>query len=126
MSAPVEVRKMMRNVPALLLACATLLLPTLAVADQTGMASMHSWTKVGGRTCMSDHYHYGGTSGTKSTKKAALSDAIASWQSFTDFEYGSDWASFNLATGKQVDCSESSSGWSCQIEARPCLGKSRR
>lgn len=87
---------------------------------------MHSWTKVGGRTCMLDHYHYGGTSGSKPTRKAALSDAIGSWQSFTDFEYGSDWANFNIAVGKSVDCSESGSGWSCQIEARPCLGRSRR
>jgi hypothetical protein len=89
-----------------------------AFADQTGFASMHTQARVGGKMCMTDHYHYG--SGTGSTKAAAQRDAIGSWQSFTDFEYGSDWARFSKAVGKRVSCSGSGGGFSCQVEARPC------
>ena len=53
---------------------------------------MHDLRKEGGRTCFTDHYHYGNGSGA--TKASAQRDAIGSWQSFTDFEYGSDWARF--------------------------------
>ncbi len=89
-----------------------------AMADQTGFAAMHNQARVGGKMCMTDHYHYG--SGSGSTKAAAQKDAIASWQSFTDFEYGSDWARFSKAVGKRISCSKSTSGVDCQVEARPC------
>jgi len=89
-----------------------------AFADQTGFASMHTQARVGGKMCMTDHYHYG--SGTGATKAAAQRDAIGSWQSFTDFEYGSDWARFGKAVGKRMSCSQSGGGYSCQVEARPC------
>ncbi|HEX2839996.1 hypothetical protein [Hyphomicrobium sp.] len=89
-----------------------------AMADQTGFASMHNQARVGGKMCMTDHYHYG--SGSGSTKAAAQRDAVASWQSFTDFEYGSDWARFSKAVGKRISCSKSTSGVDCQVEARPC------
>ncbi len=89
-----------------------------ALADQTGFASMHNQARVGGKMCMTDHYHYG--SGAGSSKAAAQRDAISSWQSFTDFEYGSDWARFSKAVGKRVSCSRSTSGFDCQVEARPC------
>ena len=79
---------------------------------------MHDLRKEKGRLCMSDHYHTGG--GTGSTRKAAEADAIKSWQSFTDFEYGSDWARFSKASGKGMSCSQGSSGWDCNVEARPC------
>lgn len=91
---------------------------TSASADQTGFASMHNQARVGGKMCMTDHYHYG--SGDGATKAAAQRAAIGSWQSFTDFEYGSDWARFSKAVGKRVSCSQSGSGYSCQVEGRPC------
>jgi hypothetical protein len=89
-----------------------------AQADQTGFASMHNQARVGGKMCMTDHWHYGNGSG--SSKAAAQREAISSWQSFTDFEYGSDWARFSKAVGKRISCSQSGGGFSCQVEARPC------
>jgi hypothetical protein len=89
-----------------------------ASADDTGFAYAHDLRKEGGRTCFSDHYHYG--SGNGATKAAAQKDAIASWASFTDFEYGSDWARFSRAASKGMSCSNSGGGFDCQIEARPC------
>lgn len=89
-----------------------------ALADDTGFAYMHDLRKEGGRTCFTDHYHYG--SGTGATKAAAQKSAIASWASFTDFEYGSDWARFSRAASKGMTCSRGGGGFDCQIEARPC------
>jgi hypothetical protein len=87
-------------------------------ADQTGFASMHNQARVGNKMCMTDHYHYG--SGTGATKAAAQKSAISSWSSFTDFEYGSDWARFSKAAAKKVSCSSSGGSYTCQVEARPC------
>ncbi|MDQ8698291.1 hypothetical protein [Hyphomicrobium sp. LHD-15] len=89
-----------------------------AAADDTGFAYMHDLRKEGGRTCFTDHYHYG--SGSGGSKAAAQKDAIVSWASFTDFEYGSDWARYSKAASKGVTCSGSGGSFSCQIEARPC------
>ncbi|WP_291179085.1 hypothetical protein [Hyphomicrobium sp.] len=89
-----------------------------AVADDTGFAYMHDLRREGGKTCFTDHYHYGNGSGA--TKAAAQKDAIGSWASFTDFEYGSDWARFSRAASKSISCSGSAGSVSCQIEARPC------
>jgi hypothetical protein len=89
-----------------------------ALANETGFASMHNQARVGGKLCMTDHYHYG--NGTGRTKALAQRAAIGSWQSFTDFEYGSSWARFNRAAGKRVSCSQSGAGFSCEVEARPC------
>lgn len=89
-----------------------------ASADDTGFAYIHDLRKEGGRTCFTDHYHYG--SGSGATKAAAQKDAIGSWVSFTDFEYGSDWARYTKAASKSVSCSGSGGSFSCQIEARPC------
>lgn len=87
-------------------------------ADDTGMASIHDLRREKGRLCMSDHWHYG--SGVGGSKKAAQADAIGSWQSFTALEYGSDWARFKKAASQKIECSESGSGYSCSVEARPC------
>ena len=89
-----------------------------AMADDTGFAYMHDLRKEAGKTCFTDHYHYG--SGSGATKAAAQKDAIGSWASFTDFEYGSDWARFSRAASKAVSCSGSAGSVSSQIEARPC------
>ena len=89
-------------------------------ADDTGFASAHDLRKERGRTCMSDHYHYGNST-AKSTRGAAERDAIGSWQSFTDFEYGSDWARYSRAAGKRMTCKGAGGGaWECSVEARPC------
>ena len=89
-----------------------------ALADDTGFAYTHDLRREGGRTCFTDHYHYG--SGSGATKAAAQKAAIGSWASFTDFEYGSDWARFSRAASKGMKCSGGTSGVDCQLEARPC------
>ena len=94
---------------------------TGARSDETGLASIHEWRKEGGRTCMSDHFHYG--SGKGASRQRALADAVSSWRSFTDLEYGSTWASWNRAASKAVKCAQGGSSWSCDVEARPCRGK---
>lgn len=89
-----------------------------AIADETGFASMHSQARVGGKLCMTDHWHYGNGSGA--SKKAAQRDAISSWQNFTDFEYGRSWAFFRNAAERGISCSNSGGSVNCQVQARPC------
>lgn len=89
-----------------------------AIAQDSGMASMHDWRREGGRTCMVDHFHYG--SGSGPTKQKAIADAAASWSSFTDFEYGRNWASFKRSANKQINATQSSTGWTADVSSRPC------
>ena len=89
------------------------------MAQDAGLAGMHTWRREGGRTCMADHWHYG-SSGSQPTKAAAQRAAISSWQEFTNLEYGRAWARFSRAASKRVGCSQSGGGWSCDAEARPC------
>lgn len=96
-----------------------------AVADETGLASMHAWVKVRGATCYADHTHYASSVGHKD-KKTAMAAAVKSWVEFTAWEYGTAWANFNKAVAKKADCKQSSSGWSCDVEARPCRAAGRR
>jgi hypothetical protein len=92
-----------------------------ALADETGLAGIHSWKKVAGRTCMIDHEHDG--SGNGHTPEVAMRSAIKSWESFTDLEYGSDWASYANSVAKRARCGRSVMGdISCQISSRPCRG----
>lgn len=91
-----------------------------AMADETGLASIHSWQKVSGRTCLVDHEHDG--SGKGDTQPLAMRSAIQSWESFTDLEYGSDWASYANSVGKRVSCGRLGGEVSCQIAARACRG----
>ncbi len=94
-------------------------LSTTAVnASETGFAGIHDWRKEAGKTCLVDHFHYG--SGTGSTKKAALGNAIASWSSFTVLEYGSTWGRYTLAAGKVTNCGQTGGGWTSNIRARAC------
>lgn len=90
-----------------------------ALADDTGLAGIHDLRREKGRLCMSDHFHAGSSAG-QASKAAALNAAISSWAGFTALEYGSDWASFKKAGSKQVTCTQSGSGWGCDINARPC------
>lgn len=95
-----------------------------ALAYETGFANMHSQVRVGNKMCMTDHWHYGNGSGPN--QKAAQREAISSWQSFTDFEYGSAWARFTNAAGRAVACSKGGANVSCQVEARPCMALRRK
>jgi hypothetical protein len=88
-----------------------------AQADETGIAGIHSWVKVGHKTCFEDHYHSGSGNGT--TKAAAEKEAIQSWADFTAWEYGTTWGRYSLAVSKSMKC-EKLDNWSCYVEARPC------
>jgi hypothetical protein len=90
-----------------------------ARADETGLAGIHDWRKEAGKTCLSDHFHDGAGSG--GTRKDAEAKAIASWQSFTVFEYGTTWGSYKLAGSKKMDCNQQgATEWSCAVSARAC------
>lgn len=92
---------------------------TPASAEETGVASIHSWVKVGRKTCMADHYHDG--VGTGKNRKLAERSAVDSWAGFTAWEYGDTWGRWSLAVSKSVDCSKTSGGdVSCRVSARPC------
>lgn len=91
-----------------------------AVADETGLAGMHAWQKAGSKTCMVDHEHDG--SGSGATPQLAMREAVKAWESFTDLEYGSDWASYANSIGKKVSCGRNISDVSCQITSRACRG----
>ncbi len=95
------------------------------VADETGLASMHEWVKVRGATCYAEHTHYASSVGHRD-KKTAMAAAVKSWAEFTAWEYGTAWANFNAANAKKADCKQSSSGWGCDVEARPCRSAGRR
>jgi hypothetical protein len=103
----------------LAMALATALSGT-AHAGETGVASIHSWVKVGRKTCMLDHYHSGNGSGR--TRAEAQRAAIRDWVGFTAWEYGSSWASYSLAVSKSMKCDRSSDGYSCNTDARACRG----
>lgn len=71
--------------------------------------------------CKPGHWHYGASNGPFKTKAAAMRDAIRSWASFTDFEYGSAWAFFKLAADKGSKCEKQvGRRWTCSVEGRPC------
>lgn len=92
---------------------------TSAQANETGVAqALHSLQKVGGRTCLVDHFHDGAGSG--SSKAEAMKAAIASWSDFTAWEYGTSWGRYAVARNKSANCSRTSMGWNCNITAIPC------
>ena len=96
-------------------------LSSTAVASETGVAqALHATVRVGGRTCLADHYHDG--SGSGRTQAAAAAAAIKSWSDFTAWEYGSSWGRYGLAAGKSMKCSRAAGGYSCDVSARACRG----
>lgn len=99
-------------------------LSTSVQANETGMASMHSWRLEGRKTCLVGHYHTG--TGAGATKRAARKAAVADWRGFTSWEYGSSWASFNHARSKSVRYTKSASGWEASLDGRPCNPRRRR
>jgi hypothetical protein len=97
-----------------------ILLGTIGAAhadDETGVAGIHSWVKMGRKTCMVDHFHSGNGSGA--TRAQAERQAIQAWIDFTAWEYGTAWGRYRVATGKNLSC-EKSGDWNCFLEARPC------
>jgi hypothetical protein len=91
---------------------------SVATAAETGMASIHSWRKVGRKTCLIDHQHSGAGSGIN--RKVAELEAIRSWAGFTDLEYGATWSNYNHAIEKRMSCSGSGSSFQCDLLATPC------
>jgi hypothetical protein len=89
-----------------------------AVAQETGLAGMHTWVRVGGRVCMLDHFHDG--SGSGPTRAAAQRAAIQAWIDFTAWEYGGRWGSYGAAVSKRMGCSGGRGNYSCSTSARPC------
>ena len=96
-----------------------LLLPgKIAVGQDTGLASLHDWIRIGGKTCMADHFHDG--SGSGATRGHAQAAAVRAWQDFTAWEYGGRWGSYGNAVSKSVSCSGVRGNISCSVSARPC------
>jgi hypothetical protein len=89
-------------------------------AEETGVAGIHSWVKVGRKTCLVDHFHSG--SGSGKTRSLAERQAIQSWADFTAWEYGSTWGRYTLAASKKMTCEQGNS-WACFVEARPCKSR---
>lgn len=91
---------------------------TAAAADDTGVASMHTFVKSGGKTCFADHAHSGTGDGV--TKAAAEAAARKEWYAYTAGEYGTDWASWAKSAAKKVTYTKAEKGWSATVESRPC------
>ncbi|MGQ0456865.1 MAG: hypothetical protein ACT4OU_07370 [Hyphomicrobium sp.] len=109
----------MRSLALAGLVAAVIVMPVAAHAQSSGgMDSMHDQRREGGRVCMIDHFHYG--SGSGKSKQAALADAIGSWQSFTDFEYGGRWASWKRSASKEIKYGSNPQGITADISSRPC------
>ena len=83
-----------------------------------GLAGIHAWSKMSGRTCMADHFHDG--QGAGSTKSQAQAAAVRAWADFTAWEYGRRWARWQLSASKSESCSGSPGNISCHISSRPC------
>jgi hypothetical protein len=89
-----------------------------ALANETGLAGIHAWMKIGKKTCMVDHFHSGTGSGP--TKKLAEAAAARDWAGFTAFEYGTTWANPSIAVSRTMQCTQDGAAWSCQMDARAC------
>jgi hypothetical protein len=90
-------------------------------ADETGVAGIHTWVKIGRRICLQDHYHDG--SGSGATRSQAQREAARAWVDFTAWEYGSSWASYGLAISKSMSCSGGPGHVTCSTQAIPCRGR---
>ena len=90
----------------------------MAVAFSAPLEAKKRKTKL----CKDEHFHYG-SSEWLPTRKRAMADAVASWASFTSFEYGNAWARFSLAHKKKTGCERggpSGKSWYCAVEGIPC------
>lgn len=102
----------------LLVAVASSGLASTAVADETGMAEIHSWRVERGKFCLIGHFHTG--IGQGRTKRRARRSAISDWQGFTAWEYGTTWARFRRAASKSISYTRTDSGWEARVDARAC------
>jgi hypothetical protein len=100
------------------IAFASLLAAFAAHAEDTGFASSHDLRKEGGKTCMSEHAHFG--SGDGATKDLARRAAIKSWFEYTAWEYGADWARWGKSASQSVKYTKAEKGWTADVESRPC------
>ena len=90
------------------------------VADETGLASIHTWRKAGKRTCFVDHFHDG--QGSNANRAKAEAEAVKNWTDFTALEYGSAWGNFKIADQKRMNCTQGAQGFVCDVSAIPCRG----
>jgi len=86
--------------------------------DGMGLAGIHDWVKIGGRTCMVDHFHDGQGSGP--TKAQAQAAAQRAWEDFTAWEYGRRWGKWRNSVSKSGSCSGVRGNISCNVSSRPC------
>ena len=83
-------------------------------SQESGLAGIHAWVKVGRKTCMADHFHDG--SGGGPTRAVAERAAIRAWVEFTAWEYGDSWGRYSAAVSKKMKCSQRP-GWSCSWQS---------
>jgi hypothetical protein len=107
------------NFPTLATATVIILAASAPALAQDGMASLHSQARIGGKVCMTSHFHNGQSTNAPSRKAAEMA-AVRDWSSFTAWEYGGAWANFQLAAAKSMKCSQAGNTWGCNVEARPC------
>jgi hypothetical protein len=88
-------------------------------ATDGALVGLHDLRREGNKTCMSEHFHNGSSNGLANRSQAEAA-ALRNWSEFTAFEYGGHWGSTALAGSKSMKCSQGSSGWSCDFDARPC------
>jgi hypothetical protein len=91
---------------------------SVAAQEGMGLAGIHDWVKVAGKTCMADHFHDG--QGTGPTKAQAQAAAVRAWVDFTAWEYGRRWARWQLSVSKSESCSGNRGNISCNVSSRPC------
>ena len=53
-------------------------------AGETGIAAIHTWQKVGAKTCIANHWHHG--EGAGASRKEADAKAIKMWVDFTGWD----------------------------------------
>ncbi len=96
-----------------------------AQAQETGIAGIHEWVRVGRKTCLATHFHDG--SGTGKTQKEAELAAIRSWEAFTAWEYGASWGRYALSESKKMSCDRpTTSEFKCNVTSRACIARSAR
>lgn len=96
----------------------TVLLATSAGAQSAEIASMHAQARVGGKTCMIEHEHYG--EGDLPSRAGAERAARRAWEVHTAWEYGKAWGSYALAASPRMTCAQAGGRWLCKTIARPC------
>lgn len=98
---------------------------TSVQAQETGIAGIHEWVRVGRKTCLATHFHDG--SGSGKSQKEAEKAAIQSWEAFTAWEYGASWGRYALSESKKMTCDRpTTSEYKCNVTSRACIAKSSR